>query len=334
MDTLGAGVIGLRMGASHASVYAEMPGVELRAVCDTAEDTAQQVARRHNCDAFTDYRDLLARDDVHVVSIATPDHLHAEHCIAALGAGKHVLCEKPLALTLQDCRDIVAAVDAGDRKFMVGQVCRYTPGFVLTKKLIDDGVIGEPFFVESEYAHAYDNILGVGGWRKDPEIKRHPLIGGGCHAVDLLRWIAGDVEEAFAYSNHRVLTDWPVDDCTIATFKFENGVVGKVLCSIGCRRPYTMRSAFYGDKGTIISDNTSPTIQIYTNDYAELGGFAALPVSTASHNVQAEIAELVETIRDNRPVKTDVREGARTAATCVAAIESAATGKAVSVERI
>lgn len=332
METLGAGVIGLRMGATHAAAYADIEGVELRAVCDTSEETARRIAADHDCEAFTDYRDLLARDDIDVVSVATPDQLHAEHCIAALQAGKHVLCEKPLALTMEDVRTIVAAADASDRKFMVGQVCRYTPGFTLAKKLIDDGAIGELFFVESEYAHAYDNIPGAGGWRKHPQ--RHPLIGGGCHAVDLLRWIAGDVEEAFAYSNHRVLTDWPVDDCTIASFKFENGVLGKVLCSIGCRRPYTMRSVFYGDRGTIISDNTSPSIQIFTNRYQELGGFATLPVNLASHNVRAEINELLDIIRNDRPVKMDVREGAKTVATCIAAVQSAATGRPVKLEAV
>jgi predicted dehydrogenase len=334
METLGAGVIGLRMGASHAGVYADMPGVELRAVCDVVEETARSIAKKHSCDAVTDYRDLVARDDIHVISVASPDHLHAEHCIAALQAGKHVLCEKPLALTMEHCRAIVEAVDRSGLKFMVGQVCRYTPAFVLTKRLIEDGVIGSLFFVESEYAHAYDHILGVGGWRKDPKVNRHPLIGGGCHAVDLVRWVAGDVEEAFAYSNKRVLTDWPQDDCTIATFRFESGALGKVLCSIGCRRPYTMRSVFYGDKGTIISDNTSPAIQVYTTAYAELGGFASLPVGEASHNVRAEIAELVEAIRNDLPVKTDVREGARTVATCVAAIEAAAIGRPAKVEAV
>jgi len=322
------------MGASHAGVFAELPGVELRAVCDTVEETARSVAEQHGCDALTDYRDLVARDDIHVVSVASPDHLHAEHCIAALDAGKHVLCEKPLALTMEHCRAIVKAVDESGLKFMVGQVCRYTPGFTLTKKLIEDGAIGELFFVESEYAHAYDSILGVGGWRKDPKIARHPLIGGGCHAVDLVRWVAGDVEEAFAYSSKRVLTDWPQDDCTIATFRFQSGVLGKVFCSMGCRRPYTMRSVFYGDKGTIISDNTSESIQLYTREYDELGGFATLPVNLASHNVRAEIAELIEIIRGDLPVKTDVREGARTVATCVAAIEAARTGRPVKVERL
>jgi len=212
---------------------------------------------------------------------------------------------------------------------MIGQVCRFAPGFVKTKELIDAGEVGELFLVESEYAHSYSKAGGVGNWRKDPIKLREPFLGGGCHSVDLLRWIAGDAEETFVYSNHRCLPDWPVDDATFALFKFKNGIIGKVLCSIGCLRPYTMRSVFYGTKGTIISDNTSPTIKISKGKE-----FTSIPVDVASHNVGAEINELVNCILDDKPVITDVKEGAKTVATCLAAIKSAKTGEPVKVKNI
>jgi predicted dehydrogenase len=214
---------------------------------------------------------------------------------------------------------------------MVGQVCRFAPGFVLAKRLVERGDIGELFFVESEYAHDYTHVGGIGGWRKDPAVRREPFVGGACHAVDLLRWVAGEMVECFAYSNRKVLTDWPVDDHTIAVYRFASGATGKVMCSIGCKRPYTMRSVFYGTKGTIICDNTSPAIQLHTTGLPEAREWITLPVNLASHNVSAEIDELVGCIRAGKPLVTDGREGARTVAACRAAVESAASGRPVAV---
>ncbi|MCC6445115.1 MAG: Gfo/Idh/MocA family oxidoreductase [Armatimonadetes bacterium] len=330
MSVLGAGVIGMGMGASHVEAFSNHPSTEVRGVCDVNLDRARAVAGRYNIGLATgDYRELLRRDDIHIISVSTPDMFHEEQAVAALEAGKDVLCEKPMALHIEECERMIAAADRTGRRLMIGQVCRYTPGFMLAKRLIDRGDIGELFFAESEYAHDY---AGLTGWRSDPKIMREPFIGGACHAVDLVRWIAGDMEEVFAYANRRVLTDWPVDDCTIATFKFLSGAVGKVFCSIGCKRPYTMRSVFYGTKGTIITDNTSPAIDLCATGLPETaGGFIKLPVNINSHNVTSEVAELVSAILENRPVNTDGREGARTVAACRAAVESAATGKPVKV---
>jgi hypothetical protein len=182
-----------------------------------------------------------------------------------LEAGKHVLCEKPLALTKEDITEMVRAARKSNCIFMVGQICRFTPAFAKTKELIDNGTLGELYFVESEYAHDYMNIVSnKQNWRADNA--RHGVIGGGCHAVDLLRWLAGDPEEIFAYGTHKLLPTVSYDDSTIAIMKFPNNVAGKVYVSTGCKRDYTMRTVIYGTKGTIICDNTSPTMQLFVAD--------------------------------------------------------------------
>ena len=124
---------------------------------------------------------------IDAVIIASPDQNHRQMILDSLNAGKHILCEKPLALTREDCGAIVEAVKKSDKKFMVGQICRYTPGFKQAKEIIESGAIGELTFVESEYAHDYSHIYAAGSWRSDPV--RNGVVGGGCHAVDLLRWI-------------------------------------------------------------------------------------------------------------------------------------------------
>ena len=321
-----AGVIGLRMGNGHCIGYRDNPHCEVAAVCDTNPVLLEQRKKEYNARlATTDYMDIINDPDIDIISVASPDYFHAEHCIAALKAGKHVMCEKPMTLTMDQSKGIIAEVEKGKAKFMIGQVCRYAPGFMLAKRLIDDGMIGELYFVESEYAHNYGHARGVGDWRVDA--RREPMVGGGCHAVDLLRWIAGDAIEVCGFANHKCLKDWPVNDCTIAIIKFPNNVIGKSMTSIGCVRPYTMRSVFYGTEGTIITDNTSPSIQICSNKLMQGKlDWATLPVNIANHNVTAEIAEFVDCIINDKPVKTNVYEGAKTVATALAAAKSASLG--------
>ena len=328
---LGAAVIGLRFGSAHAKAYAANPRTRLIALCDTRADLAARLAEELSAPLATaDFRQVLADPRVDVVSVAVPDFLHAQVCVAALEAGKHVLCEKPLALSLDDCRLILDAARRVGRTVMIGQVCRYAPGFVAAHRLISEAAIGDLFFVESEYAHHYENAKGVDNWRMDP--RRHPVIGGGCHAVDLLRWIAGNPTEVSAYANHKALTDWPVDDCTIAILRFPNNVIGKVLCSIGCRRPYTMRSVFYGTRGTIICDNVSETIRVHRHGVDPHDAFTHVPVGVAHHNIAVEIEEFVDSLLAGRPAPLDAAEGARTVAVCIAIVESARTGKPAAVQ--
>ena len=197
---IGVGVVGLKMGKQHLTGYLNSPRTEVRGVCDSDEGLLERISRSHNIPFATkDYQELIGRKDIGLISVATPDSFHREHCIKSLEAGKDVLCEKPLALTRQDCQEIITAVKRTGKKLMVGQVCRFAPGFVLAHDLIKKGAIGELFFAESEYAHDYLHVTGFGDWRKN---KRDPVIGGGCHAIDLLRWICGEVKEVCAYGNH------------------------------------------------------------------------------------------------------------------------------------
>ncbi|MBR3837546.1 MAG: Gfo/Idh/MocA family oxidoreductase [Clostridia bacterium] len=327
------------MAKRHMAGVVAKEGAELYAICDPATDG--RVERRR--DEFnptvvcSDYRDLVNDPNVDAAVIVTPDDLHLEMSAAFMRAGKDVLCEKPMALTMEECEEMMRVEKETGKKLMIGQVCRCTPAFVLAKQLIDEGRIGELFFVESEYAHDYGIARGYNDWRVNP--RREGFIGGGCHAVDLLRWIAGDPTEVHAYTNHKCLTDWPVNDATIAIYQFPNNVMGKVFVSIGCKRGYTMRSCFYGTKGTIVCDNTSPTLQLFEN----LGGKAAdgkkpdyteakeIPVEVNNHNIVAEIDAFVDALNGLKPMPVSSMEGASTVAVCRATVEAAKAGKTLPI---
>lgn len=332
------GVAGL--GNGHINCILKNKNATLAAICDINEEFAIECAKKYGLDRYyTDFNKMLAEEDIDAVIVATPDQVHKQNTIDALRAGKHVLCEKPMALLLDECKEMIAVAKETGKKLMIGQVCRKAPGFVKAKELVDSGAIGELFFVESEYAHDYSRIEGKGGikWRTDPVKLRHPVIGGGCHAIDLLRWIAGNPTEVFAYANHKMLTKWPVDDCTIAVLKFPNNVIGKVFTSVGCKRTYTMRTVLYGSRGTIITDNTSPEITLQREVFDIDGNFVEIdekqvPVEINSHNLTSEIEEFCDIILNDKPVITDGVEGASTVAVGCAIVESAAKGETVKVD--
>ena len=303
---------------------------ELIAVCDIVEEYAKKCAEDNGLDKYyLDYDQMLADGGFDCVVICTPDQVHAEQAVKALNAGYHVLCEKPLAMKVEDVAAIVEAAKKSNKKFMVGQVCRKTPSFIAAKQLVDAGEIGDLFFVESEYAHNYDIINDIGGWRRDPVNLRYPIVGGGCHAMDLLRWIAGDPTEVFCYANHVALPHWPVDDCYIAVMKYPNNVIGKVMTSIGCHRPYTMRTVLYGTKGTIIVDNTSPEMTLFHQNEEGRTVTEKIPLDINNHNAAGEFREFYDVITNDLPVKTTVEEGANTIAACLAIVESANEGRLV-----
>lgn len=321
------GLIGL--GKAHIEGIKKNSDIaELACVCDIIPEAAKEMGELHGVPYYTDFYEMIKVGGFDCVILVTPDYVHREHAVAACEAGYHVLCEKPIAQTIEDCAAMVDAAKRTGVKFMTGQVCRKAPGFVKAKEIVDSGEIGELFFVESEYAHDYQFMTKA--WRWDPVNLRYSIIGGGCHAIDLLRWIAGDPEKVMALANRKVLSDWPVDDCTIAIMQFPNNVVGKIFCGIGVKRNYTMRTCLYGTKGTIICDNTSPEITLYrhavTDNNKHLYPADKVPVNINNHNVGAEIRDMAMAILNDTDLECNAVEGSNTVAVGLAAVESAAKG--------
>ena len=328
MEKLRVANIGMKFGMSHVE-GAMSCDAEIAAICDCDEENLRFAGERYSIPEekrFLDYKDLLEREDVDVVTVAIPDQQHCRVSCDFLRAGKNVLCEKPLALTREDLEEIIKAEDESEAQFMVGQICRFTPAFEKAKELVESGTIGEVYFIESEYAHDYMKL--VDNWRSDP--LRHGVIGGGCHAVDLIRWIVGDPVEVFAYGTHKLLPTVAYDDATVAIMKFNDNLMGKVFVSTGCKRNYTMRTCIYGTKGTIICDNTSPTMTLFTTD--EEGVVQepqTIDVQVNNHNAAKEFEVFADAIVNNRKVLTDAREGAKTVEVCLSIVESSETGKPV-----
>ncbi len=336
MVVIGASLIGI--GNVYIKNIIENDRAEFVALCEIDPEKLQGLAERYHLSddmLFTDYKELLAKGGFDAVCVSTADQVHAQIAIDAMRAGYDVLCEKPMALKADECRKVIEATKETGKNFMVGQICRFTPSFVLAKKMVDNGEIGDLFYIESEYAHKYSNVNQ--GWRvEDPD--RNVVVGGGCHAVDLIRWFAGNPSEVYAFGNQMRCDKWLYDDTTVASMKFPNGIVGKVMVSGGCIRAYTMRTVLQGTKGTIIMDNTSPTITLYKDDFMGLEKYYDvamyriehnIPVEINNHNLTSELNYFVDCILDGKTIEIDGVQGCNTVIACNAIVDSSMTGKKI-----
>jgi predicted dehydrogenase len=230
MKKIGFGLIGTGLwGEMHAKTYASSSDVEFKALCDLREDRAEEIAGKYGVeDIYTDYKELLSREDISAVSIATPDFAHTDIAVAAANAGKHILIEKPLATSVEDCEKIISAVkEAGNIKFMVDFHNRWNPPFANVKTAIQAGDLGKPMLM---YVRLNDTIsvpTNMLSWASKSEVAWFV----GSHSVDLARWIFDDeVCKVYAVSRSQVLRDKGVDtpDFYEAILEFKNGGVATV----------------------------------------------------------------------------------------------------------
>lgn len=327
------GILGLKMGSKWAEGVAKHPDAELTTVFDPDQAQNNKIAAQFSSCAAPD-ENTFFKTPLDIVIVATPDHLHLPQSVRALSLGRHVICEKPMAATIKDCLTINAAVKRSKKYFMIGQVCRFAPSFRMAKKLLEEGRIGEIVFIESEYYHNYAHAIGVNGWRKDPKIRREGFIGGGCHAMDLIRWLAGHPTEVSCYMNHKYLTDWPTNDTGVAIMKFKSGAIGKVFVSVGVKAGYSMRTVIHGTEGSIVCDNTSTELLLFSEAHRPIigGGAWKIPVRVNNHNVAAEFADFVANLKSGRRSPTDEFEGTNTVAFGEACLQSARLGKPIRVQ--
>jgi predicted dehydrogenase len=222
---IGVGVIGVGLlGERHARVWSEIPGARLVGVADASPVRAEQVGGRFGVPDYGEAAALLARDDVQAVSIATPDHLHAQPVLAALQAGKHVLVEKPLAIDLVEAAAMVTAARDAGRTLMVNYSQRFVPELSWAKRQIEDGAIGTPQIVRS----LKDDRISVPTEMLRWAAQTSPIFFMTSHDLDLVRWYLDDeVESVYAQEVSGVLRGRGIDvhDGVEAIVRFQRGAV-------------------------------------------------------------------------------------------------------------
>lgn len=208
------------------------PGTELVVVSAAHIQSAQALANRIGCEATVGWESVVKRSDLDAVVVCTPPHLHAQISIAAMESGKHVLCEKPLARTLQEAEAMVKAAKANCVKLKCGFNHRHHPAVQKAKDLLNQGGIGEPSFVRCRY--------GIGGrigyekeWRANSEIVGGgQLMEQGIHAVDLSRWFLGEFREVAAFTANFFWRTEPLEDNAFVLLRTKDGKIASIHSSL------------------------------------------------------------------------------------------------------
>jgi predicted dehydrogenase len=227
MSELGVGIVGCGgMGAALARGLGELDTARVGAVFDEAADKAEELAASSGGRACVSYDELLADERVGAVVVASPQFVHAEHAVAAAEAGKHVFCEKPMALTLADCDAMIHACRAADVKLMIGQVCRYHPVHGRVRQLVQSGEFGAPVCMT---VHRLGGAWGdqwSQHWRLEKDMCGGTLLEINAHEIDFMRWVCGDVQYVYAAGGQFLDDRLDYPDLALVTMHFKNGAKG------------------------------------------------------------------------------------------------------------
>jgi len=331
---IGCGNIGIN---GHLPAYVQMAEAELVAVCDVRPERAEQAAAACGATPYGDYRHLLDRADIDAVDLCVPTEEHAHLAIAALDAGKHVLCEKPIARTLAEADAMIAAAARAGRTLMIGHVRRFDHRYAEIKALLDAGQVGEPVFVRR--AERQRLPFPAEAWYWQRERGGGVILDIGVHGTDLLRWYFGrEAIEVYAVGRRVRETARQTGsfDHAFITCRFAGDGTGLVEASWAYPGDYG--AALYGEldvvgrSGKVVySDRDTNPLLIYTPD-----GGPELPryfrfMSTTEYAFQAEVRHFVHCILDGRPPAISPQDARAALEMALAAQRSADIGQPVSL---
>jgi predicted dehydrogenase len=311
---VGAGVI----AATHAEVIAQLPGAWLAAVTDTSPDSAKKLADSYGCAAEPDLDALLARDDVGVVTVCVPSGLHAEVGVAAAAAGKHLVVEKPIDVTLGAADRLIGAARSAGVKLTVISQHRFDPGFAELRRLIDDGALGPLLLGEASTKwYRSQAYYDSGTWRGTWALDGGSLMNQGIHYVDLLLACMGPVAEVTAISatqTHQI----EVEDVALALLRFRSGAVGTIVSSTSVVPGFPQRLEISGTGGTVVIEDG----EIVGRGPASQAPGASTPdIGIASH--VAQVADFIEAIERGREPSATAQDGRAALEVVLAVYESA-----------
>jgi len=334
MAKLGVATIGVgTMGRRHAeNLRRQVPDAHLVAVMDADRERAERVAAELEVDSFYDRLEpVLERRDVQAVVIASPGKLHAEAVAAAATAGKHILCEKPLALTLEAADRALAAVAKAGVCLQLGHMRRYDPGYADAMKRIEAGEIGDPVIFKS-----------IG---RDPELPPLSYFQAGLngmlfldsslHDFDLARWLMRDeVVEVQAYAGVLVfaeLAEFGDVDAGVINLRFARGAIGNVESFRQARYGYDIRTEIVGSKGTLLIGAGSRTRGCLLTAAGVSHDFVGHFLERFADAYREELKDFVQTVLQQREPRVTGEDGRRALAIALAAERSYRESRPVSL---
>ena len=332
-DALPLGLIGCgTMGGSHARQMAAVPDLRLAAACDVDEAKARATAEAAGGDVAvcTDVGQLLSRADIPAVLVATPNFTHHDLVLRALSAGKDVFCEKPMALTVADCDEMIAAAERHGRRLMVGQVLRLITVFSTVRQLVYDDVIGRPFAMRVLRCSA--RRAGDGPWRASWRHKRENaggvLFEVNVHEFDFMRAILGEAAEVSAMAENFTRPAYDYEDHIVVTIRFRSGALAVLESSVATAIG-TTEGLITGERGSIQYDWGENTIA-----YRPVGGERVeVPVERdAGRSIQNELSSFARWVLHDEPPVVTSDDGRRAVQLAEAAYRSVHEKRTIAIE--
>ncbi|HWB90450.1 MAG TPA: Gfo/Idh/MocA family oxidoreductase [Puia sp.] len=322
MSKVRFGLVGAGRIAQRHAEHAGNKGI-LTAVCDVVPEKADELARKYKAKAYYDVDKMLeAEKDIDVMSICSPNGLHAEHAIRALNAGFHVLCEKPMALTVYECGEMIKAAERTNKRLFAIKQNRFNPPVEAVKKIIDQGKLGRIYSVQLSCFWNRNEDYYRNSWKGTLKLDGGTLFTQFSHFIDLLYWIVGDVREVRAMMGnfaHKGIIEF--EDTGVVILEFHNGAIGTIN--------YTVNSFGKNMEGSLTLFGEKGTVKIggqYLNEleYQNIEGYKItdLPEGNKANNYgtyQGSMSNhdkvydnLIEVLRNNAAISTSSFEGLKT----------------------
>jgi predicted dehydrogenase len=332
--TLRFGLIGCgRVAPRHAQSIDELPGARLVAVADVVRSRADRFAKEYAAEAYQDYRYLLERKDIDVVCICTPSGMHAQMGVDAAHAGKHVIVEKPMALTLADADRLIAAARSAHVKLSIVLQNRYNPPMQDLRRLVDERRLGRLLLANVTVRWYRPQEYYEDGWHGTWAMDGGALMNQSIHHIDALQWLMGDVESVFAYSGTLAHT-MEAEDTGVAVLRFTSGALGVVEGST-ITYPENLEGsiALFGEHGSVKVGGTALNRKIFWKVEGQIEHERELlnrdqvdPPSVYGTSHKAVIADMIAAIISDTQPHTDGLEGRKSLALVLGMYESARSG--------
>jgi UDP-N-acetyl-2-amino-2-deoxyglucuronate dehydrogenase len=354
------GIIGCGgIGPTHAGAINQIADAELVAVADVAVERARAAAEKYGAARVYDsHKTLLADPDIDAVAVCTPSGTHADIAVAALRAGKHVLVEKPMDVSLEACDRLIAAEDETGRKLAVISQHRFDAATQVVKEAIDAGRLGRIVLADASVKwwrtqEYYDSGDWRGTWEMDGG---GALMNQGVHTVDVLQWLVGGVRSLWAQTRTAAHERIEVEDVAVAALTFENGAVGSITATTAAFSGYPDRIDIYGTEGSaIIEGDRLRTLKLKSGHEFEsaqvarhalsvaMGGTASVRHEASERDEEedpgevwgdahrAQIEDFMAAIREDRKPLIDGRAGRKPLEIILGVYRSARTGEPVTL---
>lgn len=333
---IGAGAI----SSAHLQAYLTFPAqCRVAAVCDIYPEKAKRQAEQFGLDAdvYADYRELLQRGDIDLVSVCTPPYTHAELAIALLDAGKHVIVEKPMASSLEECDAMLEAAERSGKILSVVAQNRFTTPMMKLKQVLDTGLTGPIVHAQVDSywwrGHCYYDLWWRGTWEKE---------GGGCtlnhavHHIDMLQWMNGMPDEVTAVMSNTSHDNAEVEDISIAIARYAGGALAQITSSV-VHHGQEQQLIFQGKHARVSAPWKVAASSSKPNGFPEEDGELEARIQRVYEELaeleyeghRGQIRDVLLAIAQDRPVLVDGLQGRRTLELITAIYQSASTGRTV-----